>query len=290
LEWYTISDVEKLTGIKAHTLRIWEKRYNALIPHRTATNIRYYDDAQLKKLLNIATLLEQGYKASKLLSFSDDEINALVAGLTANQDGSSPYAVYINQLVTALLSFDEPLFDKTFSNIFIRFGVYNAIVDIVYPFLRKTGVLWSISDATPAQEHFASNVVKRKLLAVIDGMPYTRTVAKKYLLFLPPGQWHELGLIFADYIIRNAGGEVFYLGQSVPYSSLFTAMDAIKPDCLVTFLIPGIDLKRNIEEIQAIADKHPRLNIFICANVELDIALPPNLILLNEPGMIFEYL
>lgn len=288
METYSISSVEQLTGIKAHTLRIWERRYNSLTPHRTNTNIRYYDDAQLKKLLNISTLLNHGYKISALSAMPDDKLNELITALFEQGRETDTNDLYIAALTSYMLSFDERSFDKVFSSVITKLGFYETVVKVVYPFLRKTGVLWSTSNASPSQEHFASNIVKRKLLAAIDGIPYPEKPKGKFLLFLPPNEWHELGLLVADFLIRSAGWETIYLGQNLPFSSLEIALEVARPDRLITFFtcVPEAD-----EVVAAISDIAARHNATAFVSVYGTIeGKYKNTVVLTTPSDIFNYL
>ena len=234
---YQISDLEKLTGIKAHTIRIWEKRYKLIEPHRTSTNIRYYDDEQARKLLNVSTLLAKGFKISKLSELSDKQINAQIQALQQHAPDDTLCLGFINNLIAAMLVFDEAAFEKTFSAAVTRFGTYKAMLTVFYPFLHKTGLMWSTNDAIPVQEHFATNIIRRKLIASIDGLPAPHKKSKKFLLFLPSDEWHETGLLLSDYIIKSNGYHTVYLGQNVPFQNLDEVIKSTKPTHLLTFFI-----------------------------------------------------
>lgn len=237
LSAYQISDLEKLTGIKAHTIRIWEKRYKLIEPHRTSTNIRYYDDEQARKLLNVSTLLAEGFKISKLSKLNDKQINAHIQALQKQATDDTLCLGFINNLIAAMLVFDEPAFEKSLSSAVTRFGMYQAMLHVFYPFLYKTGLMWSANDAMPVQEHFATNIVRRKLIAAIDGLPAPTKKSKKFLLFLPSEEWHETGLLLSDYIIKSTGYHTVYLGQNVPFQNLDEVIKSIKPTHLLTFFI-----------------------------------------------------
>lgn len=292
MQRYTINSVERLTGLNAHSLRVWEKRYKTLIPHRTETNIRYYDDEQLRKLLNIAALLPHGYRISALMSMSDRELNTLILQLQETRDSTKPsMEAYINNMVAAMLTFDEPLFDKAVSNAIIRLGMHDAVLKVIYPFLRKTGVLWSIDNATPAQEHFASNLLKRKLQSVIDGIPYPIASLDKTVLFLPPDEQHEIGLLFSDYLIRHAGKPTIYLGQNLPYTSLKTALEKIAAKRLLTFFTTGTDLRQHLKELITIVEGTER-ELLICSKeaAPVDTALPTNIRFLDRPDALLSHI
>jgi len=291
MESYSINDAERLTGIKAHTLRIWEKRYKTLIPHRTTTQIRYYDDDQMRRLLNVATLLQCGHKISKVMDYTEEQVQSILMETVNAGKFDDHYVIYINNLVNAMMNFDEPMMDKIFSNIFIRFGIKSSMINIIYPFLDLTGVLWSVANIIPAQEHFASNIIKRKLMTAIDGIPVNRNSGKKYLLFLPPGEWHELGLLLGDYLIRSAGFETIYLGQNVPFNNVITGVERTKPDYMLTFFVAGADFSEALSNLKDIAIKFPKSKILVATNNRIDVNAPaPNITILNEPIKIFDYL
>lgn len=292
MDRYTINNVEQLTGIKAHSLRAWEKRYKSLIPHRTETNIRFYDDQQVRKLLNIATLMPHGYKISRLMAMTDETINALILDLEqATTVNDHTTGLQVNNLVAAMLSFDEQMFDKALSNAIIRLGLFDAIVNIVYPFLRKTGILWSTDNATPAQEHFASNLLRRKLQAAIDGLRYPAKRDSNFILFLPPGEQHEIGLLLSDYMIRSKDKPTVYLGQDLPYASLKAAMEKIAPTHLLTFFTKGADTTTHLKQLsQLMHRKHCVLLICTNDSVTADFKLPKNIRFLNTPQALLDYL
>lgn len=232
---YQITDLEKLTGIKAHTIRIWEKRYGIITPHRTPTNIRYYDDVQARKLLNVATLLGQGLKISKISALSDEEISEKIQLSANNSAEDVVYDTFINELISSMLAFNEPAFEKAFSASTNRLGIYKAMIKVLYPFLHKTGLLWSINEAMPVQEHFASHIIRRKLMAAIDGLPVSDRKKKTFVLFLPSNEWHEIGLLFSDYILRSKGFKSYYLGPNVPMEDVLATIKEVKPTHLLTF-------------------------------------------------------
>ncbi len=280
--------MEQLTGIKAHTLRIWEKRYKSLVPHRTPTNIRYYDDKQLKRLLNISTLLHNGHKISSVSALTDEKLNELIISLLNENNNVDTNELYVTVLTNHMLAFDERSFDKVLSSVIIKLGVYEAVLKVIYPFLRKSGVLWITSNATPSQEHFASNIIKRKLFAAIDGIPYPVTPKGKFALFLPPEEWHEIGLLVSDFLIRSAGWETIYLGQNVPYSSLEIVLSSKKVDYLLTFFTCVPNIEKEASTISAFLSKY-NVNAFICAPTKAKIEFK-NITFLESPSALFAYL
>lgn len=259
MDFYQINDLERLSGVKAHTIRIWEKRYGLIAPHRTETNIRYYDDEQLKKLLNVATLSNVGFKISKIAAFSENELKEQLLESQKIESTDIQYDFYINDFIGAMLDFDESKFEKLFDEIVEKYGFQDAVVKIVYPFLYKTGVLWSISETIPVQEHFASTLIKRKFYKLIADLPKFTKKEKKFLLFLPANEWHEIGLIFAEYIIRLHGYQTINLGQNVPFLDIEHVIKKTKPEFLMTFFTSN-EHKQEMDQLLAILNtKHKNI-------------------------------
>ena len=228
---YSIKELEQLSGIKAHTIRIWEMRHRLVVPKRTPTNIRYYSDDDLKKIINVSLLNSHGVKISKIVALSLDEINQQVAELSETKKSIE---IYIDQLVLAMIDMEEEHFEKILSNLIIRFGFERTIIEIVYPFLEKIGVLWLTDNISPAQEHFISHLIRQKLIVAIDSIPIAPKIAKRILLYLPENELHELGLLFYHYICKKEGFRTYYLGQSVPYKDLKVVFDAHQPDIIIS--------------------------------------------------------
>ena len=277
MEVYHIHDLERLSGIKATTLRAWEKRYDFLSPERTDTNRRLYTDADVARLLNIVTLQKQGYKISALANLSDKAIINLLEQAAQHKEANADfiYNSYIGNMVTAALRFDEPAFDKVFSAAITRLGLHEAMLQVVYPFLSRIGLMWNYQKATSVQEHFATGIVRRKLIAAIDGLPAPSKTGKKFLLFLPPDEWHEIGLLFADYVIRAAGWPSIFLGQSVPTAQLHNVIRQTKPTHVMTFFVT----RRPHESITGLLDDlhkaFPRLTILFSGDEDLLMPVMP---------------
>lgn len=215
---YSIKDLESLSGIKAHTIRIWEKRYSLIHPHRTSTNIRYYTDKDLKKILGIALLNRHGIKISNIARLSDLELKEEIMRLSASNDARQSI---IDSLIMAMVEMDEIRFLSILNKSISRLGFKETILQVVYPFLNRTGVLWQAGEISPAHEHFVSNLIRQKIVSAIDSFTHVYNPgSKKFILLLPEGEWHEIGLLFSFFLLREAGHEVIYLGQSVPYSDL----------------------------------------------------------------------
>ena len=211
---YSIKDLEHLSGIKAHTLRIWEQRYNLINPKRTDTNIRYYDQNDLKLVLNVSLLKENGFKISKIADMSTEEMFEEVKRVS---EKTTSFADQIYALTLAMIDLDEQRFEKIISTNTLKIGFERTMMNVISPFLSKIGIMWITDSINPAQEHFISNLIRQKLMVAIDGQyPTLDDNAKRYMLFLPDGELHELSLLFANYLIRARHNKVIYLGQSMP--------------------------------------------------------------------------
>jgi methanogenic corrinoid protein MtbC1 len=216
---YSIKDLENLSGIKAHTIRIWEKRYNLLKPSRTTSNIRYYDSDSLVKLLNITLLYNNGYKISKIANIPENEIPAVVRE-NMTKDTMNDSAV--NSFKMSMLNFDGFLFEQTYGRLLGQKSFREIFYDVFIPLLEEIGILWLSESITPAHEHFISNLIKQKVLTNIERMQILpRDKADKlYVLYLPLNEIHELGLLFVYYELLVNGCAAVYLGQSVPTQNL----------------------------------------------------------------------
>lgn len=216
---FTIKDLENFSGIKAHTIRIWEKRYGVLEPNRTESNIRYYSSDSLKKLLNVTLLYNAGHKISKIAALSDDELKLLVKDNMAKGDSESGH---MDALVLSMLTFNQQLFEHTFSRLVAEFSFRHVFVNVFVPLLYNIGLYWQSDSVTPAHEHFMSNLIKQKLHIHIERVQQTNyeNEDQVYVLFLPENEIHELGLLYLHYELHLKGMKSIYLGQSVPMSNL----------------------------------------------------------------------
>ncbi len=235
---YKIKDVEVLTGIKAHTIRIWEKRYDILEPTRTKTKIRTYCDAQIARILNISLLNNHGHKISRIASFSEAEINKLVwkIRINNNNDQSS------EKLILALIELDEELFRDTLNNLISEFGLTVTFSSHIIPFFDRIGVMWLTGSISPAQEHFISNLIRQKIIVEIDKLVVPKSKVTPIMLFLPEYEWHEISLLYYHYLLKSKGLNTIYLGQSLPYDSLIDCIKKIKPRAILTAWLTAVDL------------------------------------------------
>jgi len=228
---YDIGDLERISGIKAHTIRIWEKRYNLIKPGRKKTNIRIYTDNQIRKLLNVKTLLEKGWKISRIASLSDKALIEQVYKLSqqANTDEKNHPSLplldyYINELLYFGLIYDEINFNNIYLNAISNYGFTDTMLHIIYPLLRKIGLLWETQKAIPAQEHFMSHLIRKKIISATDALPFiSKPYSSPFLLFLPENEYHEIPLLFSNYILRSSHVKTLYLGPNVPLENVILA-------------------------------------------------------------------
>lgn len=219
---YSIKDLEHLSGIKAHTLRMWEQRYNIIEPQRTDTNIRYYLDEDLKRLLNISILVKNGVRISKVSKMSDKEMYEKVLELSSYK---GDYVSQINSLKVAMLDFDQDLFEKVLNTAIFQMGAEEAFRNIIGKFICEVGVLWQTNAINVAHEHFISNLIRQKLFSAIDQLIVSSGKSNDvYVLYLPDEELHELSLLYLYYYLRKNGKRVIYLGQSVPHHYLFSVL------------------------------------------------------------------
>lgn len=229
---YSIKDLEKLTGIKAHTIRIWEKRYDIVFPHRTSTNIRFYTDMDMKKLMNVASLVKFGIKISSLSGLTYDDLNEKLIEVYHRPNESDSQ---VDQLIMAMTDLDDKKFNSILSNVTLDKGFENTITEIIFPFLERLGLLWQTGNINTAHERFVMNILRQKLLVALDGLYFQpNNNSKLFVMFLPKDEFHEIELLFFRYLIRKKGHKIVYLGQSIPFLDLKEIVNIKTPDYLFT--------------------------------------------------------
>lgn len=261
---FKIRDLEEFTGVKAHTIRIWEKRYGLLAPDRTDTNIRHYTLDELKVILNVAYLNKNGHKISRIAAMSHIERDRLVREL-ATKSNSEEEA--LNNLKLAMLDFDEPMLERTSQRYTEQHGFQALVEKVFVPLLEHIGVLWQTSAICPAQEHFVSNFIRKKLISSTDQLP--GPFGKKdrtFVLFLPENEIHELGLLYVEHILRSQGERTIYLGQSVPQADLKQVAATITGELIFITLImippTGMDVPSFLKQMRdELPDRHIRTHV-----------------------------
>ena len=243
---FSIKDLETLSGIKAHTIRMWEKRYGVLEPKRTETNIRNYGVTGLQKILNIAFLNENGYKISRISKLDNSEISELVQSITTSKSNNNRA---LKSMKVAMMNFDQPLFLKTYDSLLTTKTFSEIYEEVFIPLMVEIGTLWQSGTITPAHEQFISNLIKQKLFINIEKLQKVQAskTDKVFILFLPEEEIHDVGLYYANYEILSHGYKVIFLGQSLPMQDLtylstlydntiFVRYFTVKPDKIHQYL------------------------------------------------------
>lgn len=217
MERFTIRDIEHMTGIKAHTLRIWEQRYNLFTPKRKESKHRYYDNDDLKALLQIAFLYHNGWKISRIAQLTP---KAILEAVTASEINTQNYKITVIKLLDAAINFDETTFVGLLNDLIEKVGLEACITQVCYPFLQRVGLLWMTNNIIPAQEHFSSYLIQHKIIAETDKLPDTPIDTEAIVLFTPDGEYHELPLLFINYLLRKNNWRTMYLGSDVTLQEL----------------------------------------------------------------------
>lgn len=273
---YSIKDLEKISGIKAHTIRIWEQRYDLLTPMRSDTNIRSYDDDQARKLLNVSTLVHSGLKISQISKLTQGQITEQLEEVYQNQgEDQNKYFPQIHSMINATMNYDEDFFNKELSASIRLYGFEETFENVVYPVLIRIGLLWTKDQLNPAQEHFLSNLIKQKIYRQIDELPDAHTSSKHFVLFLAEWEDHEMGLLYGNYLLKKNGIKVTFLGPKVPAHNLVETIETLNPDYLLTFLIAGIlpeTLTKYFDQLLA----HTNTKLLISGNQGIINLIKPN--------------
>lgn len=248
MKTYSISDIESLIGIKAHTIRAWEVRYNLVPPKRTPTNIRYYTENDLKMLLNIVALNENGYKISRIAKLGKQQILDLVQQLNSQWGNET---IQLLSLSNATLRYDENEFSKILIGCIEEMGLVKTMDLILFPFMKRIGMLWQTGTIDPSQEHFASNLIRDRIIVEIDKIKSPEIENPlRFLLFLPEAEMHETGLLFARYLLKRCGHHTLYLGAEIPYADLKKVVRSYKPD-YAFIVLTSLNLGKDVNKIIA---------------------------------------
>lgn len=281
--------MENLSGIKAHTLRIWEQRYDILKPKRTDTNIRYYDDIDLKLILNISVLNKHGHKISKIAQMTEEELRKELILLSEKTHDASDK---IQALTLCMMDLDEEKFEYLLSQSIRQVGFENTMLKVIFPFLQKIGTLWLANAVNPAQEHFMTHLIRQKIIAAIDVLKPNYTEGKKYMLFLPEGEWHEISLLFANYLLRSRKQRTSYLGQTLPLKDLEEVYHIYKPDFLFSVITSSPSFHYVQSYVHQLAATFPNTQILLSGSqvVGQGLDLPENVTVLSKIEDLFEFI
>lgn len=257
---YSIKDLEQLSGIKAHTLRIWEQRFNIINPLRTDTNIRYYNDQDLKLVLNISLLKDHGYKISEIAKMEYEELAKEVVSLSEKQLN---YPDQIQALTVAMIDMNEDSFDHIMADNINQFGFENTMLHIIYPFLIKIGTLWVTGSIGPSQEHFITSLIRQKMIVAIHNIPKNyKPNSKTFVVYTPEGEYHDVGILFAYFILKSRNHKVLYFGQSLPFDDLKFVIDKQNPDVVFT-AITSLPTHKDVQNyVNKVASSFPEQQIY----------------------------
>ena len=277
---YSIKDLEHLSGIKAHTIRIWEQRYEIFSPQRTSTNIRFYNEDDLKLILNISTLRNHGHKISKIVQMSEDEVFQEVHTINST---SKSYADQIYALTMAMIDMDEDAFLEVFNASASKFGFETTMIEIIYPFMGKIGILWLTNSINPAQEHFISHLVRQKLISTTDSLDIEDD-SPLFLLYLPEGELHELGILIANYLLRVQGIKTIFFGQTVPLNAIEEVYHKLNPQYILTVMTTTPDPSNVQAYVKSLGNKFKDVQVLITGSrvIGNDIEISDNIRLLNR--------
>jgi MerR family transcriptional regulator, light-induced transcriptional regulator len=259
MELFTISDIENLSGIKAHTLRIWELRYNILRPKRRESKHRYYDNEDLRQILQIAHLNRTGFKISKIAKMTTEQMRTLALDKGIED---TLYENFVTQLVQACNDFDEERFNKIYHTIFLHIGFEKVVIHIFYPLLQRIGVYWMTESVRPAQEHFASHQIIKKMLVGIQALesPQGGSITA---LFNPTGEHHEIPVLFIQYLLKRSGKRSRYFGADVQLSTVEQYMKQQQVSRLHIHVITNFSNLTMDELAEQMLNRFPMLEIVI---------------------------
>ena len=277
---YSIKDLEYLSGIKAHTIRIWEKRYHLLDPNRTDTNIRSYSDHDVRRILNVALLIKNGYKISNVAAFDEPKLQAEV--LRINRNLTDPEK-NIDQLLFHTVNLDTFGFEQLLDKIIGEFGFSKTIHQVIFPFFERIGILWQAGSIFTAHEHFVSNLVRNRLIRETGKFERNES-AQTVLFFLRENEWHELSLLYFNFLAAQAGLRCVYLGQSLPFEDLSNLLINSEFDFVCTSFIQAIE-KPELEQYLANLSLVFNRNKILIAGRQIIIhkpKLPSNVLLIKN--------
>lgn len=245
---YSIDDFSKITGLNKILIRTWENRYNFVKPHRTSTNIRFYDDKMIVQAIRYSTLVNAGFKISILNKLSEEEINDLINRQYKKDNQANNYSLYISQILESSISFNQLLFHNTYEKCIKDIGIIECYQHVLLPVLNRIGVLWINNKISAPQEHFLSELIKTKIYKEIEKKGYKKLPKENWVLFLPKNELHDIGMLFAYLILKMNGHNVVYLGQNLPHSLLLSLKNKNKIDNIL-FSIVSNTSKLNTTEI-----------------------------------------
>ena len=245
---YSIDDLSIITGLNKILIRTWENRYSFVKPHRTSTNIRYYDDKMIVKALRYSLLVDAGFKISALTKLPAEQIDNLINNALKNNDQTNNHSLYISQILESSISFNQLLFHNTYEKCIKDIGIIACYQHVLLQALNRIGILWMNNQISPTQEHFLSELIKTKIYKEIEKIGFKKLPKENWVLFLPKNELHDIGLLFAYLTLKMNGHNVVYLGQNLPHPLLLSLKDKNKIDNIL-FTVVSNTSKLNIKEI-----------------------------------------
>jgi DNA-binding transcriptional MerR regulator len=268
MEQYSIKDLEKLSGIKAHTIRVWERRYRILPQHRTETNRRRYGDNELRRIINISILNRNGFKISKIAEFSGSEIEEKVSILSRDTNLS---VNQIDSMIVSMIDHNERAVIEILTRNILKQGIEDTFTNFVFPLFKRIGVMWHTGSADIGSEHFITNIFRQRIISSIDSLsPVLKPGGKRVILFLPEDELHEIGLLFFNYILRKLGHETLYLGQSTPLFSVVDINNQWNADIILTGLMSDFPDIKAYDFVRELAELFPGRKVLV-AGVLADV-------------------
>lgn len=258
MQQFSIRDVENLSGIRAHTLRMWEQRHGLRMCKRKESQHRYYDNEDLKYILRIAYLYHNGYRISRIAALPEPEMNRLAS----RRFGNDEYALIIHQLVEAILDYDNETVERVLHTSADALGMERCIEKIIHPFLDKIGLLWITGHVLPAQEHICSNIILQLIVSCIQQLPLVTGRSKKVLLFTPENEMHEIPILIVQYLLKKRGVQTIFLGKNVSGETLALCCRELQPTHLYVHLITNFTRFSAMEYLQKLAKAYPQLQLF----------------------------
>ena len=266
---YSISDLEKISGIQSHTIRIWERRYKILKPLRTLGNTRKYDDKQLKKLLNIAVLNKSGLKISEISKLSPTDVRHRIEKVQKAELDFTPYDSIISQILNYGFEFEEDKIESLLDRFIEQFGLVECYKNILLPILTKLGFMWLRDTICASNEHFLVNIFKQKILASIDVLPNATGICNTWLLFLPKQETHDIGLLFAKFMLKRSNQKVIYLGADVPLQDLNKLVITKKINHIMLFMTKFGNVSETQSYLENLEDLAAGVPIYVSGNKDV---------------------
>jgi MerR family transcriptional regulator, light-induced transcriptional regulator len=248
MDKYSIDEFSKITGLNKILIRTWENRYSFVKPHRTSTNIRYYDDKMIVKALRYSVLVDTGFKISVLTKLSPEEIDDLINNTLKKNNQTNKHSLYISKILESSLSYNDILFHNTYEKCIKDIGVIECYQHVLFQALNRIGILWINDKISPPQEHFLSELIKTKIYKEIERIGFKKLSKENWLLFLPKNELHDIGILFAYLVLKMNGHNVVYLGQNLPHSLLVSLKNKHKIDNILFAIVSNIS-KVDLKEI-----------------------------------------